>query len=56
MQEKVQIGWKEELCIESWGKPLKINRTTSASGVHEQWVYIGGYLYFDNGILTSIQN
>lgn len=57
MQKKVQIGWREELCIESWGKPLKINKTTSSSGVHEQWVYSSGcYLYFDNGILTSIQN
>jgi hypothetical protein len=34
----------------------KINTTTNASGVHEQWVCISGtlYLYFDNDVLTSI--
>jgi hypothetical protein len=41
----------------SWGKPNHINRTTTAHGVHEQWVYGGGnYLYFENGRLTAIQN
>lgn len=41
----------------TWGKPNKINKTTNAYGVHEQWVYSGyKYLYFDDGILTSIQN
>ncbi len=41
----------------SWGKPNHINRTTTAYGVHEQWVYGGGnYLYFENGRLTAIQN
>jgi hypothetical protein len=36
-----------------------INRTETARGVSEQWVFPGpngqAYLYFDNGILTSIQ-
>lgn len=42
----------------SWGKPERINRTTNAHGTSEQWVYPGyhSYLYFDNGVLTSIQN
>lgn len=41
----------------SWGRPAKVNRTTTASGVDEQWVYGGGnYLYFRNGVLRSIQN
>lgn len=41
----------------SWGEPEKINRTTSARGTHEQWVYGGGnYLYFRNGKLVTIQN
>ena len=47
-----------------WGAPKKINRTTTASGVREQWVYdhcgynrcYNGYLYFTNGKLTAIQN
>lgn len=40
----------------TWGKPIRINKTTTSYGVHEQWVYYGNrYLYFDNGLLTSIQ-
>ena len=48
---------KEEARKSTWGEPQKINTTTTRYGVHEQWVYSGNrYLYFDNGILTSIQN
>ena len=47
----------EDVLASSWGKPQKINRTTRASGTHEQWVYsTGNYLYFDNDVLTAIQN
>jgi hypothetical protein len=41
----------------NWGRPYDINRTTSVSGVREQWVYDNRrYLYFDNGVLTAIQD
>jgi len=33
-----------------------VNRTTYADTVHEQWVYDGGYLYIEVGILVTIQN
>ena len=54
----VRIGMsKQDVLDSSWGKPDHINTTTTRYGVHEQWVYGGGnYLYFENGILTSIQN
>ncbi|WEZ07569.1 hypothetical protein P5663_16245 [Priestia flexa] len=40
----------------NWGKPLDINKTTTINGVREQWVYGGSrYLYFEDGILTTIQ-
>lgn len=46
----------EEVRNSSWGKPSDINKTTTAYGVHEQWVYSGNrYIYFDDGIVTSIQ-
>lgn len=46
-----------DVIASSWGKPDHINRTTNAYGTHEQWVYgSGNYLYFENGVLTSIQN
>ena len=44
-------------CRLSWGKPENINKTSGNYGVHEQWVYGNhSYLYFENGILTTIQN
>ena len=55
----VRIGMTAEEVIEKtrWGRPLRKNRTTTAAGVHEQWVYGGGnYLYFQDGRLTAIQN
>lgn len=39
----------------NWGRPLMVNRTTTANGTDEQWVYSWGYLYFHNGILRSAQ-
>ena len=53
----VRIGWTKEMCIESWGEPDEINKTTNKYSVSEQWVYgSGSYLYFDNGRLSTIQN
>ena len=53
----VRVGWSQEKCLESWGKPEQINKTIGIWGVHEQWVYsIDCYLYFGDGVLTAIQN
>lgn len=56
--EGVRIGMTQEQVRNSnWGNPKSVNRTTGSYGTHEQWVYGGNnYLYFDNGILTTIQN
>lgn len=55
---KVRIGMTDSVAEATdypWGKPLRRNRTTNARGVREQWVYSGNrYLYFENGILTTI--
>jgi hypothetical protein len=57
LEGKVKIGFTAEMCVESWGEPNDINKTTGSYGVHEQWIYgDGSYLYFENGILTAIQN
>lgn len=48
---------KDEALKSTWGKPKDINKTTTKYGTDEQWVYNGNkYLYFENGILTTIQN
>ncbi len=38
------------------GSPQDINRTVGSYGVHAQWVYEHTYLYFEDGILTAIQD
>lgn len=56
LEGKVRIGMTKKMCIEAWGNPIDKNSTTGSYGTHEQWVYRGGsYLYFENGILTTIQ-
>lgn len=55
---KPSIGMsKKEAESSSWGKPQKINKTTTANGVREQWVYDNyDFLYFENGVLVAIQD
>lgn len=55
--EGVRVGDSMQDAIDSsWGKPERINRTQSAYGTREQWVYgNGNYLYFRDGVLESIQ-
>lgn len=48
---------REEVIITKWGRPNKVNKTTTANGVSEQWVYGSNrYVYLDNGIVTAIQD
>jgi len=53
---KVGIGMTADQVIQSVGKPQSVNRTTTAAGVNEQWVYGGGYVYLDNGVVTAVQS
>lgn len=52
---KVTLGMTKEMCELSWGKPDNINRTISSGRKSEQWVYENNFLYFENGVLTTIQ-
>lgn len=58
VKEGARIGMTtDEALASTWGRPNEVNRTTTAFGIGEQWVYGGGnYLYFRNGKLESIQN
>jgi hypothetical protein len=48
---------KEKVRNSSWGEPNKINRTTTKYSISEQWVYGNGkYVYFEDGIVTAIQD
>jgi hypothetical protein len=52
-----QIGaTTDQVMSNGWGYPDHINKTTTASGIKEQWVYGSNkYLYFQDGVLTAIQ-
>ena len=57
-EKKVFIGMNDHQAIAAWGPPHKVNTSTGSYGRHEQWVmheFGGDYLYFQNGILTSMQ-
>lgn len=50
------VGMSEiDVRVSTWGSPKKINKTTTAYGVREQWVYDRGYIYIENGYVTAIQ-
>ena len=61
-RKEPRIGMSADAALKSsWGHPDDVNKTVNAYGVSEQWVYRGTgfaknrYLYFKNGILTSMQ-
>ena len=50
------VGMTAEQVRQAWGEPLRINRTQSAGGTQEQWVYgLGYYVYVRNGVVTAVQ-
>ena len=56
----IWLGMDAEQLQASWGRPADINRTVSAYGVREQWVYryssTTRYVYLEDGIVTSWQD
>lgn len=57
VDEEVSIGMTPEQALAAWGLPTDINRTIRSGSRQEQWVYgLGTYIYFTNGVLTSMQN
>lgn len=50
------IGMSASQLELSWGWPHRVNRSTTASGTNEQWVYEErGYVYVDGGFVRSFQ-
>ena len=57
MEGYIYIGDTPEVVLEAWGRPEDINRTITAYGTSEQWIYgLGWYVYFENGKVTAIQD
>ena len=58
-KKRVYIGMtKEQVLATNWGEPDDINRIINSYGTSEQWVYsnYGKYLYFEDGVLVTIQD
>ena len=52
----VRVGMTADQTREVWGSPSRVNRTESAYGVREQWVYgASRYVYLRNGVVESVQ-
>lgn len=50
-----EIGMSEaQVQGSAWGPPKAVNEDRSAHGTRAQWVYDRGYIYFDNGRVTTI--
>jgi HrpA-like RNA helicase len=52
----IRLDDTTEMVLVARGKPKDIKRSVGSWGVHEQWVYTGIYLYFENGKLKSWQD
>jgi hypothetical protein len=64
LRGSVDLGWNKEMCKLALGNPKDINETLRQGYLSEQWIFIDvnkyssdvyHYLYFENGVLTSIQ-
>lgn len=55
--EQITLGMTSTMVLTSWGKPSEVNRTTTVSGVHEQWIYPSRrtYVYLEEGVVSGIQ-
>jgi hypothetical protein len=52
-RHEIWLGMTKLMAEQSIGYPEKVNTDKYSFGIHEQWVYSGTYLYFENHILTS---
>jgi hypothetical protein len=53
---QIWVGAEAVVAEVAWGRPARVNRTATAAGTREQWIYGDRqYIYVDNGIITAIQ-
>lgn len=62
LRRQIHVGMTMDQVKRAWGPPSSINRTLTSRSIREQWVYHpfgeahGNYVYFVDGIVTTIQN
>lgn len=60
--DEIKVGMSEMALICSWGRPGRVNRTTTKNGVSKQYVYrycsycTTNYVYVEDGKVIGIQN
>lgn len=56
-KRNIWIGMTEEMLIDSWGRPEKVNNTVTRYGTRKQYVYSSSqYVYVENGMVDAWQN
>jgi len=53
MAGKIWKGMTAEMVSDSWGTPLKINRSITGNFVKEEWIYRNTWLYIENNNLRD---
>ena len=53
MAGKIWRGMTAEMVLDSWGKPLKVNRTINADLIREEWIYKSTWLFIENDALID---
>ncbi len=53
MAGKIWKGMTTEMVSDSWGTPLKINRSITGNYVKEEWIYRNTWLYIENNNLRD---
>ena len=57
INNQIRIGMSKEMCLESWGEPIRISRITNSERASEQWIYGPDiYLVFVGNVLSEIHN
>jgi hypothetical protein len=58
--EMIEPGMSADDVSALWGQPTTVNRTMTARGSREQWVYrlgrLSRFVYIENGIVTAVQD
>lgn len=54
LMSQVRNGMTDEMCKLAWGEPQRINYVSDNGAHGQQWVYDDQYLYFRNGVLSSM--
>lgn len=50
---KIWKGMTSQMVIDSWGNPLRINRSSNASLAREEWIYNNTWLFIENNTLID---